>query len=135
MSLAAPTAIVPAEIPASARSRIYWPGWLLALATTSIAVGIIWDISWHISIGRDTFWTPAHLAIHFGGILGGFIGGWLALQSTFFARAEERAASVGILGARAPLGAWVAMWGAVAMITSAPFDDWWHNAYGLDVRI
>ena len=21
------------------------------------------------------------------------------------------------------------------MITAAPFDDWWHNAYGLDVRI
>jgi hypothetical protein len=27
------------------------------------------------------------------------------------------------------------MWGALAMITSAPFDDWWHNAYGLDVKI
>ena len=21
------------------------------------------------------------------------------------------------------------------MVTSAPFDDWWHNAYGLDVKI
>ena len=21
------------------------------------------------------------------------------------------------------------------MLTSAPFDDWWHNAYGLDVKI
>ena len=21
------------------------------------------------------------------------------------------------------------------MLTSAPFDNWWHNAYGLDVRI
>ena len=21
------------------------------------------------------------------------------------------------------------------MLVSAPFDDWWHNAYGLDVRI
>jgi len=21
------------------------------------------------------------------------------------------------------------------MVTSAPFDDWWHNAYGLDVEI
>src|SRR6202030_325620 len=51
------------------------------------------------------------------------------------AGAGERAASVCILGARAPLGAWVAMWGAVAMITSAPLDNWWHNAYGLDVRI
>jgi len=135
MSLATPTAALPTETPPPTGSQIYWPGWLLALATTSIAVGIIWDISWHVSIGRDTFWTPAHLTIQFGGILGGFVGGWLALRSTFFAREEERAASVGILGVRAPLGAWVAMWGAVAMITSAPFDNWWHNAYGLDVRI
>ena len=27
------------------------------------------------------------------------------------------------------------LWGAVAMVTSAPFDNWWHNAYGLDVEI
>ena len=33
------------------------------------------------------------------------------------------------------LGAWVAIWGAIAMLTSAPLDDWWHNAYGLDVEI
>ena len=38
-------------------------------------------------------------------------------------------------GFRAPLGAWVAIWGAFAMLTSAPFDDWWHNAYGLDVKV
>src|SRR5690606_25516564 len=24
---------------------------------------------------------------------------------------------------------------ALAMLTSAPFDDWWHNTYGLDVTI
>ena len=38
-------------------------------------------------------------------------------------------------GFQAPLGAWVAIWGAIAMLTSAPFDDWWHNAYGVDVKI
>jgi hypothetical protein len=107
----------------------------MAFATTSMAIGIIWDISWHVSIGRDTFWTPAHMAIYLGGVLGGFVGGWLAFYGTFLAGEEGRGESVGVFGARAPLGAWVAMWGAVAMITSAPFDDWWHNAYGLDVRI
>jgi hypothetical protein len=134
MSLAPPTEIAkPTVWPIG--GRLYWPGLLLALATTSMVVGIIWDISWHVSIGRDTFWTPAHLAIHFGGILAGSVGGWLAFRHTFLAGAEDRSASVGIFGARAPLGAWVAMWGAVAMITSAPFDNWWHNAYGLDVKI
>jgi hypothetical protein len=29
----------------------------------------------------------------------------------------------------------MAVWGCGAMLTSAPFDNWWHNAYGLDVRI
>ena len=121
----------------AATSQLYWPGLLLALASTSMVVGIIWDISWHVSIGRDTFWTPAHLAIHFGGILGGCVGGWLAFRAHLSGRSvrKERAASVGIFGARAPLGAWVTMWGAVAMLTSAPFDNWWHNAYGLDVKI
>ncbi|HEY3900479.1 MAG TPA: hypothetical protein VGM54_17860 [Chthoniobacter sp.] len=126
---------VPLATVLAAGNRIYWPGWLLAFATTSIAIGIIWDISWHVSIGRDTFWTPAHMAIYLGGVLGGCVGGWLAFHYTFLAGQAGRAESVGVFGARAPLGAWVAMWGAVAMITSAPFDDWWHNAYGLDVRI
>jgi hypothetical protein len=75
------------------------------------------------------------MAIYLGGVLGGSVGGWLAIKHTFLAGAAERDSSVNIFGARAPLGAWVAIWGAVAMITSAPFDDWWHNAYGLDVRI
>ena len=34
-----------------------------------------------------------------------------------------------------PLGAFVAAWGGFLMLTSAPFDDWWHGAYGLDVKI
>jgi hypothetical protein len=113
----------------------FWSSFLMAAALTSIAIGITWDISWHQSIGRDTFWTPAHMAIYLGGVLAGFVGGWLALRCTFFPKPGDREASVSVFGARAPLGAWVAMWGALAMITSAPFDDWWHNAYGLDVKI
>jgi hypothetical protein len=113
----------------------FWAGLLLAFAATCITVGIMWDISWHETIGRDTFWTPAHMTVYLGGVLGGCIGGWLAIQYTFLAGPAERAASVQVFGARAPLGAWLAIWGALAMLTSGPFDNWWHNAYGLDVRI
>jgi len=112
-----------------------WPGLMLALAATFISIGITWDISWHETIGRDTFWTPAHMVIYLGGALGGCVGGWLAIKYTFFAEPEERAVTVSVFGARAPLGAWVAIWGAAAMLTSGPFDNWWHNAYGLDVKI
>ena len=102
---------------------------------TSIAIGILWDISWHRTIGRDTFWTPAHMAIYFGGLLGGLTCGWLVIRTTFLGSEEERAAAVRLWGLRAPFGAWVTIWGTVAMLTSAPFDNWWHNAYGVDVKI
>jgi hypothetical protein len=120
---------------ASASSTDFWPSLLMTVALSSIAIGITWDISWHETVGRDTFWTPAHMAIYFGGVLAGCVGGWLAFKHTFRAGPAERDSSVSVFGARAPLGAWVAIWGALAMITSAPFDDWWHNAYGLDVKI
>src|SRR6184192_3575824 len=105
------------------------------VAATSAKVGIIWDISWHRSIGRDTFWTPAHAAIYLGGVLAGLACGWLVLRTSFAGTTEQRAATVGFWGFRGPLGAWVCIWGAFAMITSAPFDNWWHNAYGLDVKV
>jgi len=107
----------------------------MLLGSTSIIVGLLWDISWHMTIGRDTFWTPAHMAVYLGGVLAGLSGGWLAIHTTFAGTPAERAAAVRFWGFRAPLGAWVAIWGAIAMLTSAPFDDWWHNAYGLDVKI
>ncbi|MGH2520093.1 MAG: cytochrome c biogenesis protein CcsA, partial [Chloroflexota bacterium] len=40
-------------------------------ATFLIIFGIYWDICWHQSIGRDSFWTPAHLVIQGGGLLAG----------------------------------------------------------------
>ena len=112
--------------------------WHLAIAVCGaccIPLGALWDISWHMSIGRDTFWTPAHIVIYLGGVVPGLTSGWLALRATFFGSATKRAATVQFWGARAPLGAWISIWGCFGMLTSAPFDDWWHNTYGLDVQI
>ncbi|MEN9574457.1 MAG: hypothetical protein RL514_2312 [Verrucomicrobiota bacterium] len=112
--------------------------WHLAIAVCGaccIPLGALWDISWHMSIGRDTFWTPAHIVIYLGGVVPGLTCGWLAVRATFLGAAAERAAAVRFWGARAPLGAWISIWGCFAMLTAAPFDDWWHNTYGLDVQI
>jgi len=108
----------------------------VVFASTCIVVGLIWDISWHRSIGRDTFWTPAHLLEQAAALIAGLSCGWLALQTSFAGTAEARAQSVTFWRYfQAPLGAWVCIWGTIMMITSAPFDNWWHNAYGLDVKI
>jgi hypothetical protein len=117
------------------RQAIPWYLWCSALAVTSAYVGGYWDISWHRSIGRDSFWSPPHIAIYACGVLAGLASAYLIFTTTFGARAPLRAVSVRIWGLRGPLGAFICAWGGVAMLVSAPFDDWWHNAYGLDVRI
>jgi hypothetical protein len=114
---------------------IPWYIWACALAVTSASFGGVWDISWHESIGRDTFWTAPHLFIHFGGILAGTASAWLIFHTTFSRSPAERAGAVRIWGFYGPLGAFLCCWGGVAMVTSAPFDNWWHAAYGLDVKI
>lgn len=110
-----------------------WPLYAVLFSSVSIVVGLIWDISWHRSIGRDTFFTPAHIAIYMCGVLAGISCAYLILSRTFARTGDE--AVVRMWGFRAPLGAFISSWGGVAMLTSAPFDDWWHNAYGLDVKI
>lgn len=133
---------LPSTLPArsaervSARSlSIPWYIWCNLLAVACGVVGGVWDISWHESVGRDTFWTPAHILIQLCGILSGLSCGYLILSTTFRKDSPLRANSVSMWGFRGPLGAFLCAWGAVAMITSAPFDNWWHNAYGLDVKI
>lgn len=112
-----------------------WYIWSAVLAVTSTTVGLYWDISWHTGIGRDTFWTPAHMAIQFGAVLTGISCAYLILHTTFAGSAEGKATSVNIWGFRGPLGAFIAAWGGFAMLTSAPFDNWWHDSFGLDVKI
>src|SRR5579864_8629689 len=118
-----------------AESSIPWYLWSSVLATACISGGLYWDISWHMTIGRDTFWTPAHLLIQFGAVLAGISAGYLILTTTFGHDQQARQSSVKIMGFLGPLGAFMMAWGAAAMVVSAPFDNWWHNAYGLDVKI
>jgi hypothetical protein len=112
-----------------------WYVWSLFAAVASVVVGGYWDISWHMSIGRDSFWTPAHIAIQLCGIIAGLSCGYLILSCTLGHDPAVRAASVEVWRFRGPLGAFIAAWGGATMLASAPFDNWWHNAYGLDVKI
>lgn len=135
------TASIADRVAVSTRARagagaIPWPLYAVVFASTSIVVGLIWDVSWHRTVGRDTFWTLAHVLEQLAAIVAGLTCGWLVLRTTFRGTPEDRARSVRFWHFfQGPLGAWVCIWGTLMMITSAPFDNWWHNAYGLDVKI
>src|SRR5215207_9383707 len=82
-----------------------WLAYVAVFAAVCIMVGVYWDISWHMSIGRDSFWTPAHLLIQAGGLLAGLSSGVVALKSTFWPSPRDVGTSVRLWGFRAPLGA------------------------------
>ena len=84
--------------------RIPWYLWCAALAVTSVTIGAHWDVSWHRSIGRDSFWTPAHMAIYLCGVLAGICCGYLILATTILRPVRLVASSVQIFGLRGPLG-------------------------------
>jgi hypothetical protein len=120
---------------AEAADCVPWYIWACLLSVLSSVVGGAWDISWHESIGRDSFWTTPHILIQLCGILSGISCGYLILATTFQKDSPLRAYSVSMWGFRGPIGAFLCAWGGVTMIASAPFDNWWHSAYGLDVKI
>ena len=113
-------------------ARIPWNIWLAVAGIAITMIGGTWDFAWHMSIGRDTFWTPPHLTVQTGGILVGIACAHSILKMTFGGTSHLRNGSVRVLGLYGPAGAFLALWGSVAMVASAPFDNWWHNAYGLD---
>jgi len=118
--------------------RLGIPTYVYAVVFSSLCIvwGLLWDIMWHMSIGRDGLFSAPHLLIYVGAVVSGLFSGYQILKLTFQKSNPQRAESVRFWGVfYGSLGAMYCVWGALAMITSAPFDDWWHNTYGLDVQI
>ena len=114
------------------------PVYLYAVSFASLftIIGVLWDISWHTSIGRDRFLSPPHILIYLGAIFAGLFSGIQVLWYSFYRKDDARAGQIRVWGVfYSSLGALFCIWGAIAMLTSAPFDNWWHSAYGLDVKI
>lgn len=114
------------------------PLYIYAVVFSSFCVvmGLLWDIMWHMSIGRDGLFAPPHLVIYVGAVVSGLFSAYQILSLTLTRNHPGRANAVPFWGVfYGPLGAMFSVWGALAMLTSAPFDDWWHNTYGLDVQI
>src|SRR6476620_5311252 len=94
MASATAVAYVPSQVSRPAGKALPWFIYLLVAGSPCIPLGVLWDISWHSTIGRDTFWTPAHLMTYIGGLIPGLTCGWLAVKTHFLGSPEERAHAV-----------------------------------------
>ena len=84
---------------------------------------------------RHVLGSP-HLLEQIAAIVAGLTCGYVVLKTTFAGSPEAQGRSVRFWRFfQGPIGAWVSIWATFTMITSAPLDDWWHKAYGLDVKI
>ena len=96
------------------------------------AVGLYWDVSFHIAMGRDEgpLANPAHYFI-FVGLIAIFAGGALALalSDDRLPRRTLRITSTW----RVPLGPAVGTAVALFALLGFPLDDLWHRLFGQDV--
>src|ERR1700734_4073358 len=98
MSLSIPTSFAPASPGVKSRAlagRGAIPIYIYAVSLAALltVVGILWDISWHRTIGRDKFLSPPHILIYLGAIFAGLFSGIQVLWNSFY-RKEEAAPSL-----------------------------------------
>lgn len=114
-----------------------WSLWYLLFQAI---LGLGWDIRWHSTFGRDTFWAPPHMLMYSGIALAGFLCIGVVLRDTwrYYRRTPgvTDATTWPIFGYfRGPLGYAVTGCGMAVLLFAAPFDNWWHELYGLDVTL
>ena len=114
------------------------PGWSMAGALTGLtsagiaALGVYWDVAWHIDHGRDKeLFTPSHTMILIG--LNGLV--FAAAVAVLFATLDREGADAGGSRLQVPRSA-IAL-GALGLgaVAAFPLDDLWHRAYGVDVTL
>jgi len=114
--------------------------WLMLYLLLQAELGLAWDRQWHDLVGRDQFWIPPHIMIYTGIGAAGLIALGLVLLDTF--RYRRKAAGVDDTSTirvlwlfHAPLGFVLLGFGTLIDLLAAPFDNYWHQLYGIDVTL
>ena len=102
---------------------------LLLLGALGVPLTLLWDFSWESTIGVDAFFGPPHAANYAAVALA--CGSALGMAR----RATRDGGGIAVGPLRAPLGAWLALWGALALVAALLFDRWWQASYGLAAGI
>ena len=115
-------------LPAWSASGIGILHWALIVA----GIGFMWDVAWHIDLGRDNaLFTPAHVMILLGIGAIAAAGGLSILMATLGGAATRW--RVGPL--RIPRGAAALLALGIGATAGFPLDDIWHANYGVDVTM
>ncbi|MDT0278148.1 hypothetical protein [Blastococcus goldschmidtiae] len=117
------------------------PAWVAlptVLTTISLLVallGMLWDISLHIGIGRDEgpLANPAHFLILFG-LFGVFAGGVLACAMPLDEKPGPSAVHF-LRGWDVPVGGVILTAAGFYALLGFPLDDVWHRMFGQDVTL
>ena len=115
-------------------------GWLVLTVWTASVLGQNWDANWHAIVGRDGFWTPPHWMFYSTVTIAGVICAVVVLTETWLyyrgkaGVTDENSTSI-LFVFRGPVGFALAGFGMLVMLISAPFDDYYHRIYGIDVQI
>ena len=131
-----------ARAAAFAEERTGMPGWValpsfLSLVSLLVALlGMYWDISLHIDVGRDPgpLANPAHYLI-LAGLFGIFCSGFIAMAlPTERQRTQPTFVRINA-GWYAPLGGVLMTACAFFALVGFPLDDIWHRLFGQDVTL
>jgi hypothetical protein len=117
------------------------PAWValpIVLTTASLLVallGMLWDISLHIGVGRDEgpLANPAHYLILFG-LFGVFAGGVLACAMPLDEKPGPAAVHF-VRGWDVPVGGILLTGAGFYALLGFPLDDVWHRLFGQDVTL
>jgi hypothetical protein len=98
--------------------------------------GLGWDIRWHLTIGRDSFWIAPHVMTYFSVAVTTILAlGVLALETWTARSAGTLPGTVRLAGLVGSRGFHLAWWGIALTIVAAPIDDLWHRLFGIDVTL
>lgn len=114
--------------------------WLMLILALQAELGLAWDRNWHDLVGRNEFFTPPHIMLYSGIALSGFIALFVVLVDTYRYYQKKPGvddnSTVRILHFfHAPLGYVILGFGAFIDLLAAPFDNYWHLLYGIDVTL